>query len=85
MTAEQCLRQDSRVSRSASGSGRGSRSSHTTRPCAAFNGGSARINAQVDSARQLAADNFVALLMLDDNKVFFFWEASTTLGWCGNW
>ena len=45
----------------------------------------ARVNGQVDRARQLAADNFVALLMRDDNKVFFFFggEASTTLGWCG--
>ena len=42
------------------------------RPCAAFNGGSARVNGQVDSARQLAADNFVALLMRDENKVFLF-------------
>ena len=56
------------------------------RPCAAFNGGSAGVNGQVDSARQLAADNFVALLVRDENKVFLFLGgASATVGWCGNW
>ena len=51
-------------------------------PYNAFNGWSAGINGQVDGARQLAAYNFVAFLMNDENKVFL---SSLGVGWFGNW